>query len=59
MIGVETKTSETGIMRMLGTNKMGLILMVVIQSCMFVFPAIICAFALSFPLIGVCYKYVF
>lgn len=30
MIGVETKASETGIMRMVGTNKAGLILMVAI-----------------------------
>jgi ABC-type lipoprotein release transport system permease subunit len=30
MIGVETKTSETGILRMLGTNKAGLITMVFI-----------------------------
>jgi FtsX-like permease family len=30
MIGVETKTSETGIMRMVGTDKKGLILMVTI-----------------------------
>jgi ABC-type antimicrobial peptide transport system permease subunit len=28
MIGVETKASETGIMRMIGTNKTGLIMMV-------------------------------
>jgi ABC-type antimicrobial peptide transport system permease subunit len=30
MIGVETKTMETGIMRMLGTNKTGLVTMVAI-----------------------------
>lgn len=30
MIGVETKTLETGIMRMLGTNKPGLVTMVAI-----------------------------
>ena len=30
MIGVETKTMETGIMRMLGTNKRGLVSMVAI-----------------------------
>lgn len=30
MIGVETKTMETGIMRMLGTDKVGLITMVAI-----------------------------
>lgn len=30
MIGVETKTMETGIMRMVGTNKLGLVSMVAI-----------------------------
>lgn len=55
MIGVETKTMETGIMRMLGTNKGGLITMVAIQSALFVFPAVGTAFLLSFPLIAVCY----
>lgn len=59
MIGVETKTSETGIMRMLGTNKSGLITMVAIQSILFVSPAVIAAFILCFPLIGVCYTQIF
>ena len=30
MIGVETKAMETGILRMMGTNKRGLVLMVAI-----------------------------
>jgi ABC-type antimicrobial peptide transport system permease subunit len=30
MIGVETKTHETGMMRMVGTNKRGLVMMVFI-----------------------------
>jgi len=55
MIGVETKTSETGIMRMLGTNKAGLITMVAIQSILFVFPSVISAFILCVPVIGLCY----
>jgi hypothetical protein len=59
MIGVETKTMETGIMRMLGTNKRGLVTMVAIQSTMFVTPAILTAFALSFPMIALCYVKVF
>jgi ABC-type antimicrobial peptide transport system permease subunit len=59
MIGVETKTGETGIMRMMGTNKKGLVSMVAIQSAMFVFPAILAAFALCFPHIGVCYTQIF
>ena len=56
MIGVETKTMETGIMRMVGTNKKGLITMVAIQSSMFVLPAIFCAFVMSFPMIALCYS---
>jgi ABC-type antimicrobial peptide transport system permease subunit len=59
MIGVETKTLETGIMRMVGTNKRGLIMMVGIQSAMFVIPAVGTAFILSFGFIAVFFKYVF
>jgi len=44
MIGVETKTFETGIMRMVGITKLGLILMIFIQSFMFVIPALIIGF---------------
>jgi len=59
MIGVETKTLETGIMRMVGTNKRGLIMMVGIQSGMFVVPAVGSAFLVSFGFIALCYKYIF
>lgn len=59
MIGVETKAMETGIMRMMGTNKRGLVMMVAIQSGLFVMPAILTAFALSFPLLAVCYTQIF
>jgi len=59
MIGVETKTLETGIMRMVGTNKRGLIMMVGIQSGMFVVPAVATGFIASFGIIALCYKYIF
>ena len=59
MIGVETKTMETGIMRMVGTNKIGLIMRVAIQSALFVIPALICAFIFSFPMIAICYLFIF
>lgn len=59
MIGVETKASETGIMRMIGTNKTGLIMMVGIQSVMFVTPALLAGFAVSFPMIALCYTKIF
>ena len=59
MVGVETKTLEIGIIRMQGLSKRGLILMVFIQAAMFVAPAILASFLLSFPLIAICYKMVF
>ena len=59
MIGVETKTTETGIMRMVGVSKRGLVQMVFIQSFMFVLPAIVFAFALCFPMLALCFKFIF
>jgi len=59
MIGIDAKTLEIGIMRMVGISKKGLILMIFLQSIMFVIPAIIFGFALSVPLLAVCYIYVF
>ena len=59
MIGVETKTMETGIMRMVGVSKRGLVSMIGIQSTMFVLPAVFAAFAMSFLSIGLLFKYVF
>jgi ABC-type antimicrobial peptide transport system permease subunit len=59
MIGVETKTMETGIMRMVGISKSGLVSMIGIQSVMFVLPSVVTAFMLSFLAIGACYKYIF
>lgn len=59
MIGVETKTFETGIMRMVGVTKGGTILMVIMQGVMFVLPSIISGFVLSFPLLAVIYIKVF
>jgi hypothetical protein len=59
MIGIETKTMETGIMRMVGVSKRGLVQMIFVQSFMFVVPALILGVALSFPALGICFKYVF
>ena len=59
MIGVETKTFETGIMRMVGVSKKGLLLMIFMQTCMFVLPAIILAFILCFPVLALCYSQIF
>ncbi len=59
MIGVETKTFETGIMRMVGVSKRGLMLMIFIQSWMFVTPALLLAVGLSFPFLALCYSLIF
>jgi ABC-type antimicrobial peptide transport system permease subunit len=59
LIGVETKTQETGIMRMVGISTNGIVIMVFLQGVMFVIPAIITGFALCFPLIGLCYTQIF
>jgi FtsX-like permease family len=59
MIGIETKTMETGIMRMVGISKRGLVYMIFVQSFMFVIPALILGIALSFPALAVCFIYVF
>jgi ABC-type antimicrobial peptide transport system permease subunit len=55
MIGVETKTMETGIMRMVGLSKMSFVGMVILQSIMFALPAIVTGFILIFPLLAITY----
>ncbi|TNV85125.1 hypothetical protein FGO68_gene1005 [Halteria grandinella] len=59
MIGIETKTMETGIMRMVGVSKRGLVQMIFVQSFMFVVPALIFGVALSFPALALCFIFVF
>lgn len=59
MISVETKTFEIGVMRMVGLSKNGLIFMIFIQGIMFVLPAIITAFALSFAALKGIYSFLF
>lgn len=49
MINVETKSFEIGVMRMVGLNKKGLIIMILIQSFLFVIPALFFGFLLSVP----------
>ena len=51
MISVETKSFETGVMRMIGLSKMGLVGLIILQSFMFVIPAVIIGFISSFPAI--------
>ena len=49
LISVETKTFETGVMRLIGLSKWGYVSMIAIQAALFVAPSIILGFALSFP----------
>lgn len=47
MLSVESKSFEFGVMRMVGLSKDNIILLVILQSFMFVIPSIISGFALS------------
>ena len=49
MIMIETRTFEIGVMRMQGFKKKNLIVMVFIQSLLFVIPALVMGFILSVP----------
>ena len=51
LISVETKTFDTGVMRLIGLSKWGYIVMIATQAAMFVLPSIILGFALSIPCI--------
>lgn len=59
MISVETKTFENGVMRMLGLSKGNCISMILIQSCLFVFPSIIMAYIASIPTLALVYSFMF
>ena len=59
MISVESKTFEFGVMRMVGLSKTGIIIMIILQSFMFVLPALIFGFILSFPTLNVVYSILF
>jgi ABC-type antimicrobial peptide transport system permease subunit len=52
MISVESKTFEFGVMRMVGLPKAGIVHMVILQSFMFVLPAVLAGFILSVPTLG-------
>lgn len=51
LISVETKTFEIGVMRLVGLTKAGFIGMILTQAGMFVLPAVLLAFACSFPVL--------
>ena len=49
MISVETKTYELGVIRVLGLNKIGLAVLILTHTLMFVIPAIVLGIVLSIP----------
>lgn len=57
MISVETKTFEIGVMRMVGLTKQGIVVMILLQGLMFVLPAIVFGFAISFPILSALYNF--
>ena len=56
LIKVETKAFEYGVMRLVGLTKLGFVAMVLTQAVMFVLPALVLAFAASFPIIHFMYS---
>lgn len=50
---IETKSFEIGVQRMVGLSKKGLIFMVMVQSCLFVLPAVLMGFIVSMPCLRV------
>lgn len=56
MISIETKTHETGIMRLVGLSKRGFVAMIFTQAGCFVLPSILTGFAFSLPCIWIIYK---
>ena len=59
MISVEKKTFEFGVMRLVGLTKFGFVGMILTQAGLFVLPAVLLGFILSFPLIYVMYHTLF
>ena len=59
MISVETKTFETGVMRLVGLSQAGFIGMIFMQALMFVLPSVICGFAAAVPGIWLLYEFMF
>ena len=53
---VESKAFEFGVLRLVGLTKLGMVGMILTQAAMFVLPAIILAFILSFPMMFVIYN---
>lgn len=59
LISVETKTQEIGIMRLVGLSKHNFVTMILVQSFMFVLPAVLCGFLCYLPVMLLIYEYLF
>lgn len=59
MISVETKTFEFGVMRMVGLSKTGIINVIILQSFMYVVPAMLVGFVCSVPALILIYTIIF
>ena len=59
MITTETKTFDTGVMRLLGLSSYGFVAMIATQAVMFVVPSIIAAYVCSYPTIWIIYQKMF
>lgn len=53
MLSVESKSFEFGVMRMVGLSKDNIILLVILQSFMFVIPSIISGFVVSLTVLQI------
>ena len=59
LITTETKTFDTGVMRLLGLNDYGFVAMIMTQSVMFVIPSIFVAYICSFPVLAIILNIIF
>lgn len=57
MLSMESKSFDLGVMRMVGLSKVNVMLLIVLQSIMFVIPSIICGFIVSFSFLQVAKYY--
>jgi len=48
MLSMESKSFDLGVMRMVGLSKINVMILIMLQSVMFVIPSIICGFLVSF-----------
>ena len=59
MISVETKTFETGVLRLIGLSKANCISMILVQSFLFVIPSIICGYLAAIPMLKIIFQAIF